>query len=64
MVSHAFLTPPSAFDFESNDEQRLGGWCTGALRRNVLGHDGPGDLREWHRCFMPAFPEDPPQTKL
>ena len=37
MVSHAFLTPPSAFDLESHDEERLGGWRTRALRSQVLG---------------------------
>jgi len=38
VIPHAFLTPASAFDLESNDEESLGGWCTGALRREVLGH--------------------------
>ena len=24
---------------------------------STFDHDGPGDLRERHRCFMPAFTE-------
>ncbi|HUM14644.1 MAG TPA: hypothetical protein VL086_03050 [Candidatus Nitrosotalea sp.] len=36
VVSHALLTPPSAFDLESHDEERLGGRRTRTLRSQVL----------------------------